>query len=249
VRSPEKARARDSCLARIGTFGRVEKLLFQSRTKFRSAGKTQLMGDIERVVPTDADVVLASLTDPGAFAGLFDRHAGSVNRYVAKRVAREDAEDLVGETFATAFCSRERFDLTRPNARPWLFGIATNLVHHHWRSEERRIRRERAAHPIEPIGDPADEALSRLFFQGQAAPIARALARLDGASLDVLLLVAGQGLTYDEVAVALDVPVGTVRSRLARARRLVRADLGESEHYLDDHGLMDQPSAATEGLP
>ncbi len=187
----------------------------QSRTQFRSAGKTQTMGDIERVVPTDADVVRASLTDPGAFAGLFDRHAGSVYRYVAKRVAREDAEDLVGDTFATAFCSRKRFDLTRPNARPWLFGIATNLVHHHWRSEERRIRRERAAHPIEPIGDPADEALSRLFFQGQAAPITRALARLDGASLDVLLLVAGPGLTYDEVALALDVPVGTVRSRLA----------------------------------
>jgi RNA polymerase sigma-70 factor (ECF subfamily) len=155
----------------------------------------------------------------------------------------------VGETFATAFRSRGRFDLTRPNARPWLFGIATNLVHHHWRSEERRIRRERAAHPIEPIDDPADEALSRLFFQGQAAPIARALARLDGASLDVLLLVAGPGLTYDEIAVALDVPIGTVRSRLARARRLVRADLGASGHYLDDHGRMDLPSAATEGSP
>jgi RNA polymerase sigma factor (sigma-70 family) len=207
------------------------------------------MGTTDRVVPTDADVVRASLTDPGAFAALFDRHAGSVHRYVAKRVGRDDAEDLVGETFATAFRSRNDFDLNRPDARPWLFGIATNLVRHHWRSEGRRMRRERAAEPLEPIGDPADEASSSLFFRGHAAPIAMALSHLDAASLDVLLLVAGPGLTYDQVSIALGVPVGTVRSRLARARRLVRAHLGEPGRYLDDHVPTDLPSAATEGLP
>ena len=207
------------------------------------------MGELEREVPTDAEVVRASLTDPGAFAALFDRHAGSVHRYVAKRVGRDDAEDLVGETYATAFRSRSGFDLDRPDARPWLFGIATNLVHHHWRGEGRRIRRERAGEPLGPTADPADEASSRLYFQGFAAPIATALIELDAGALDVLLLVAGPGLTYDEVSVALGIPVGTVRSRLARARRLMRVHLGDAGHYLDDDGPTRLPSAMREGSP
>jgi len=193
------------------------------------------MGDLDRAELDDAQVVRASLTDPGAFAALFDRHAGSVHRYVAKRVGHVDAEDLVGETFATAFRSRPRFDLDRPDARPWLFGIAANLVHRHWRTEGRRRRREGAAPEAVDIGDPAEEASSTVFFQGQAGPIARALGRLDAAHLDVLLLVAGPGFTYEEVAVALDIAVGTVRSRLSRARRLLREQLGASGPYPGDH--------------
>jgi RNA polymerase sigma factor (sigma-70 family) len=207
------------------------------------------MRDLELATPTDAELIRVSLAEPGAFAALFDRHAASVHRYVAKRVGRDDAEDLVGDTFATAFRLRIRFDLERADARPWLFGIATNLVHHHWRSEGRRIRREASALPIASISDPADEASSRLFFQGHATPIAEALGQLDAASLDVLLLVAGPGLTYEEVAIALDIPVGTVRSRLFRARRLLRAHLGEPGQYLDDHVPAILPSAATEGSP
>ena len=207
------------------------------------------MGDLDRAELDDAQVVRASLTDPGAFATLFYRHAGSVHRYVAKRVGPADAEDLVGETFATAFRSRPGFDLGRSDARPWLFGIATNLVHRHWRTEGRRLRREGAAPVVVAIGDPAEEASSTVFFQGQAEPIARALGRLDPAHLDVLLLVAGPGFTYEEVALALDIPVGTVRSRLSRARRLLREQLGEPGPYFDDYESAELPSAATEGSP
>jgi RNA polymerase sigma factor (sigma-70 family) len=197
---------------------------------------------------TDALVVERSLSDPEAFASLFDRHAGSVHRYLAKRVGIPDAEDLVGETFATAFRSRSNYDLARADARPWLFGIATNLVYHHWRGEGRRLRRERAGTGV-LSDDPADEASSTVFFQSHAEPIARALGHLDAASLDVLLLVAGPRLSYEEVAVALEIPIGTVRSRLSRARRLLRELLGDSGQYLDDHAPMDQPSGATEGSP
>ena len=225
-----------------------------SGTDFGIVGKTQVMGDHQRVEPTDAEWVRASLVDAGAFSVLFDRHAGSVHRYVAKRVGRDVAEDLVGETFATAFRSRDRFDLTRPDARPWLFGIATNLIRHHWRSEDRRVRRERAAGGVRPAGDPSEDVLSRLFFRSQSAPIARALGQLDAASLDVLLLVAGPGLSYEEVARTLDIPVGTVRSRLSRARRLLRLHLGEPGYHLEGHGPDDRvpaepPAATRKGSP
>ena len=152
------------------------------------------MGNAEQV-RTDAQVIQDSLTDPDAFAVLFDRHVGPVHRYVTKQVNQHDAEDLVGETFATAFHSRSNFDLDHADARPWLFGIATNLIRHHWRAEEgRRLRRESAGVVSEAIGDPGDEASSTVFFQGHAQPIVRALGQLDSASLDVLLLVAGPGL-------------------------------------------------------
>lgn len=207
------------------------------------------MGNAEHFERTDAQVVQESLADPDAFAVLFDRHAGPVHRFVTKQVSKHDAEDLVGETFATAFRSRSNFDLDRADARPWLFGIATNLIRHHWRTEGRRLRRESAGVVSEPIVDPADEASSTVFFQGHAQPIVRALGQLDSASLDVLLLVAGPGLTYEEVAIALEIPVGTVRSRLSRARRLLRELLGESGQYLDNQAPVDLPSAATEGSP
>jgi RNA polymerase sigma-70 factor (ECF subfamily) len=154
---------------------------------------------------------------------------------------------LVAETFTTAFWVRERFDLDQSDARPWLFGIATNVFRHYWRSESRRIRRE-AITPIEqPSDDPAEEASANVFFQSHSEPIARALAQLDQPSVEVLLLIAGPGFTYEEVATALDIPVGTVRSRLARARRKLRELLDESGQYLDDGEPSNQPISTTEG--
>ena len=199
---------------------------------------------------TDAQQIEASLADPDAFTALFDRHAGPLHLYISKRVGRPDAEDLVGETFATAFRSRRTYDLSRPDARPWLFGIATNLVHHHWRSEGRRLRRDAAAaSEVELEGDHSEAATAKVFFQGHAELIARALDQLEDAYLDVLLLVAGPGFSYEEVSVALGIPVGTVRSRLHRARRRLRELLGASGQYLDDASPVGQPSISTEGSP
>jgi RNA polymerase sigma-70 factor (ECF subfamily) len=207
------------------------------------------MGDPEQAEVTDAQQIEASLTNPDAFAALFDRHAGPLHRYILKRVGRPDAEDLVGETFVVAFRSRRTYDLSRPDARPWLFGIATNLVRHHWRSEGRRLRREgAAASMVDDYGDPSEEAVSNVFFQGHSELIARALGQLDDAYLDVLLLAAGPGFSYEEISIAMGIPVGTVRSRLSRARQQLRELLGVSGQYLDEESP-EQSSISTEGTP
>jgi RNA polymerase sigma-70 factor (ECF subfamily) len=205
------------------------------------------MGHRDSPEGTDSQQIEASLLQPHAFAALFHRHAGSVHRYLVKRVGPQDAEDLVGETFATAFRSRTSYDLSRPDARPWLFGIATNLAHHYWRSEGRRKTRDVATARGAIAEDLSEEATSTAFFSSQEELIAQALARLDDRHLDVLLLVAGPGLTYEEVSLALGIPVGTVRSRLFRARHQLRELLGGSRQYLEGEPLTERASIATEG--
>jgi RNA polymerase sigma factor (sigma-70 family) len=205
------------------------------------------MGDTGRTEGSDADRIEASLVDPEAFTVLFERHAGSVHRYLVTRVGRRDAEDLVGETFATAFRSRTSYALDRPDARPWLFGIATNLARHHWRSEGRRLKRDALPGRSSDGADHSEEVASRAFFQGQSELIAQALGQLDEAYLDVLLLVAGPGLSYAEISEALGIPEGTVRSRLSRARGRLRELLGDPGQYLEEASPGEQPSIATEG--
>ena len=87
---------------------------------------------------SDAETIGASLTEPERFAGIFQRHWDEIYRYIAQRLGPDIAEDVGAETFAVAFRGRRRYDLTREDARPWLYGIATNLIRHHWRTERRR---------------------------------------------------------------------------------------------------------------
>jgi RNA polymerase sigma factor (sigma-70 family) len=199
---------------------------------------------------SDADRIEESLVEPGAFSYLFGRHAGSVHRYLSKRVGQATAEDLVGETFAVAFRSRASYDLAYPDARPWLFGIATNLTRHHWRAEGRRLAREANHAPpvvIEP--DTSEAVAERLFLEAQGTPIVEALAKLVPAQRDIVLLMAGPGLSYEEISVALRIPVGTVRSRLARARLRLRELLGNAGQYLDvghpgpSHSILNRESS------
>ncbi|MBZ4318758.1 RNA polymerase sigma factor [Streptomyces huiliensis] len=176
---------------------------------------------------SDASVIARSLDDPEAFAALFDRHADSVHRYAARRLGTVAAEDVMAETFTTAFRLRHRYDTGQDSARPWLFGIATNLIHRHRRSEARRFK-ALASLPADAGHDegPADRAVARAGAQGVRRELAAALARLSPRHRDVLLLVAWGDLGYEEAARALDIPVGTVRSRLHRARKTLRAALG-----------------------
>src|SRR5215207_125288 len=174
----------------------------------------------------DAAVVLASRTDPEAVAALFDRHAGRIGRYLARRLGEQAAADLVGETFLVAFRRRYAYDLTRADALPWLYGIATTLVGQHRREEARRHRLQ-AALPVEPVEPfPADRVAERVAAAAVRRTLLDAVAALRPADRDVLLLISWEQLSYEQVAAALDVPVGTVRSRLHRARRAVRARLG-----------------------
>ncbi|GAA4057202.1 RNA polymerase sigma factor [Nonomuraea soli] len=183
---------------------------------------------------TDSDVIRESLAEPEAFAELFDRYSGMIFRYVSKRLGPEPAEDLVGETFAVAFARRRSYDQTYLDARPWLFGIATKLVARHHRSEAARYRALLRSPQDGPVESPAERVAAGVSAQAARRRLATALAVLPKRDRDALLLYAWCDLTYEEVARALDIPVGTVRSRLNRARRKVRAELGETNPLTEE---------------
>ncbi len=177
----------------------------------------------------DAEVITASLGHPERFAVVFDRHAPHIHRYLSRRLGAQVAEDLMGETFLIAFGARARYDPAFPSARPWLYGIATNLVGQRRREEAREYRlRATLGPPAEQVSH-ADRVAERVTAQAMSARLAAALAGLARGDRDVLLLIAWEGLAYEEVAAALGIPVGTVRSRLNRARRKVRAALAPEE--------------------
>lgn len=176
----------------------------------------------------DAELVAESLTDPEAFAALFDRYSGMIYRYVSKRLGPEPAEDLVGETFLVAFARRKSYDLSYPDARPWLFGIATKLVSRHHRSEGARYRLLLRTPSARDVESPVDQVLAGVTAQASRTALTGALSALPAKDRDVLLLIAWADLSYEEVAQALGIPIGTVRSRLNRARRKVRAALGDT---------------------
>jgi len=178
--------------------------------------------------PDDAAVIERSASDPEAFAILYDRHAAVLHRYVARRLGEDVADDIVAETFLSAFRKRARFDAgASPDARPWLYGIAANLIGKHTRSEVRMLRAyaRTGADPVLTQPVTVDDPLSRVDSATAQRDLARALATLAKGDRDVLLLIAWADLSYAEVAAALEIPVGTVRSRLNRARIKVRAAL------------------------
>jgi RNA polymerase sigma factor (sigma-70 family) len=178
-----------------------------------------------RLALDDAAVIEASRTEPDRFASLFDRHAPHIHRYLARRVGPQAADDLVAETFLVAFGKRAGYDPRFRDARPWLYGIATNLVGQHRREEVRQFRLRLAAGPAPVQNDDSERAVVNLTAQSVRAPLGQALGALAQADRDVLLLIAWEQLSYEEVARALGIPVGTVRSRLHRARKKIRKAL------------------------
>jgi len=177
--------------------------------------------------PDDAAVIQGSRQESGQFAELFRRHAPEIQRYVVRRLGRDAADDVVAETFLAAFRQRSGYDIGRADARPWLYGIATNMIARHRRSEVRQYRllaRTGADPVLEPFTDQVDAAVSASAARRQ---LAAALARLPAAHRDTLLLVAWGDLSYVQAAAALGVPIGTVRSRMNRARHMLRRALGD----------------------
>ncbi|MBJ7901869.1 MULTISPECIES: RNA polymerase sigma factor [unclassified Streptomyces] len=183
----------------------------------------------------DAEIVAQSLEQSELFALLYDRYAADIHRYAARRLGDAAADDITADTFLTAFRIRSRYDRTRANARPWLYGIAGNLIGKQRRAEVRALRAlaRTGRDPLAASGGAfwLEDADSRIAAQ---APLAGALAALSGPDRHVLLLVAWADLTYQEVAEALGIPVGTVRSRLNRARRKVRTALGADPAFVTD---------------
>ncbi|MER5299668.1 RNA polymerase sigma factor [Streptomyces lasiicapitis] len=189
------------------------------------------IGTVRADAESDASVIARSRDEPEAFAALFDRHADAVHRYAARRLGGEVADDLVAETFTTAFQQRHRYDPARgagADARPWLFGIATNLVGRHRRAEARRFKAMARVPALADHDEPlADRAADRVVARAVGRELAAALAALPARHRDVLLVAWGD-LSYGEAAQALGIPVGTVRSRMHRARSKLREALGGS---------------------
>lgn len=182
----------------------------------------------------DAATIEESWTEPERFAAIFERYFSEVHSYIARRTGPAAADDLVGEVFLTAFAQRRKYDTqNRGCARPWLYGIATNLIGSHRRHERRMLRAiVRTGLPPAWHGD-EDRLIDRVTAAAIGPALANALMNLAPGDRDALLLVALGDLTYPEVAAALDIPYGTVCSRLNRARKLVRDSLGGANPVAD----------------
>ncbi|MCW2972988.1 MAG: sigma-70 family polymerase sigma factor [Thermoleophilia bacterium] len=166
------------------------------------------------------DCSTAPTTDAAWLAQLVEQFHRSVYGYVAARVGIQAADDVTAETFLAALAARGRFDAGRSGtALPWLLGIATRRIGRH-RNDERRWLRDRVAGAAPDLA--ADEILSGADSRLDAAALGRrvavALVQLSRRERDPLLLHVIGGLPYEDVATALDLPIGTVRSRISRAR-------------------------------
>jgi RNA polymerase sigma-70 factor (ECF subfamily) len=179
------------------------------------------MGAIH-LVTTDSELIHRSREDPQAFAALYDKYCRAVHRYAATRAGESVADDVMAQTFLVAFETRGSFDHQWEDARPWLFGIATNLLRRHHRTEARRLKAFARAAGRDSYGDGTDRVAERLDAAAATAQLAAVMRKLSPADRECLLLYAWADLTYDGIALATGVPVGTVRSRLNRARRILR---------------------------
>jgi RNA polymerase sigma factor (sigma-70 family) len=177
-----------------------------------------------RLIESDAVVIAASVADPGLFGALYERHLDAVAAYLTRRVGGALAEDLSAEVFVRAFRARSSFQPEHDTARPWLFGIAGNLVVDHRRAERRRLLILRRMAPPQSEHGPPELA-------GISSELARCLLALPAADRDALLLVVWGELSYDEAATALGVPIGTVRSRISRARRRLSDELAREGRH------------------
>lgn len=184
-----------------------------------------------RSANADADVIRASVSDPEQFALVFERHHRVLMAYLTRRVGPALAADIASETFLVAFRRRHKFDTTHESARPWLFGIASNLLRRHRRREVRELRAY-ARTGSDPVLSETQAVEDRIDAQRAERQLAAALSALSHLQREVLLLTAWAGLSPEEIARALDVPVGIVRSRLHRARRKMAkrmSSFGQSE--------------------
>jgi DNA-directed RNA polymerase specialized sigma24 family protein len=165
--------------------GSRERLLRSGANRLDSSGEEVMME------PSDAEVIAASIGDPPAFGALFDRHAAVLFRFLVRRVGPDVADTLLGEAFRIAFERRATFDVGRTTARPWMYGIATNVLAKHRRTEARRLRATAhlAARPV--LQDDAAEQVAAAVDADELWPrVANAIAELPDPERNVLLLFA-----------------------------------------------------------
>lgn len=203
---------------------------------------------VELRVRSGHHLVVAPLTDPelwrrvtegdaAAFGDLYDRHVRSVYNFCFRQTANwAQAEDVVSEVFLVAWRRRRDVRLVTGSGSslPWLLGVAVNVLRNGARSSRRGAAAIRRLDGAASEPDFSDELVGRLADQEQMARVLEVVERLQPQEQDVLALCAWAGLSYDEGAVALGVPVGTVRSRLSRAREHLRELLAAGGHDSSD---------------
>ncbi len=202
---------------------------FQSQRTLLAHSRNNSMNGARSTEVDETDAVIlgwSAAGDPGAFVELVWRHNAAVHAYLARRAGRQVADDLVAEVWLRAFTSRGTYDRSRSGARPWLYGIAPNVLRAHWRDTAREIPAIPAA-----VSDPWPEIDERLDADARRGEIETALQILSEGERETLLLVAWERLSSAEVALVLELPSSTVRNRLARARNQLRGQLHSSDLF------------------
>jgi RNA polymerase sigma factor (sigma-70 family) len=182
---------------------------------------------------TDCEIIVASRRRPELFEVIFERHYQAVFRFAAGRQGADEAADIASDTFIRAFDRRDRFRTDRENALPWLFGIAANVARERNRKRIRRLRMIRRSSIVFGGDDSRFEvdATDRLDAMSQSRALAGALSKLTEDEYQVLMLLAIADFSYSDIAESLSIPIGTVRSRIHRARNKMR-ELLEAERSI-----------------
>ncbi|QNN55145.1 RNA polymerase sigma factor [Nocardioides mesophilus] len=179
---------------------------------------------------TDAEVIARSLRTPEVFAEVFDRHQRAVHAYAVRRAGRDAADDVLSDAFLTAFGQRKRYKPDAESALPWLYGIAGNILRRRWRSlaATDRLVQSAAVHVVRFADSHENQVVDRLGSTQDWLSVRTVLEQLPDGDREAILLFAWEELTYPEIASAMGIPVGTVRSRIHRARRHLRAAIDDT---------------------
>lgn len=181
-----------------------------------------MRGDQPRMPDSDGSLMrLAAAGHVSAFPELMRRHGPAMHAYLERRGGRDTADDLLSEVFLRAYSGLRHYDERWADARPWLYGITRNVLREHWRRSAAEDGWARIAR-VAPDDDPWPDVDDRLDAAARRSSLHRALAALTAGERDVLLLVTWEGLSPAEASVALGIPQGTARSRLHRARSIMR---------------------------
>jgi len=187
---------------------------------------------------SQAEIVESSLARPDEFGEIFSLHWVAVFRFCDRRVGEGHAEELASEVFRIAFENRHRYDPTiSGSCLPWLYGIASNLVLKDRRRFARHLNAIERFASMNPPGleYPEHDAVTRVDALPTWMVVKEALVGLDPTSVQMLLLVAWEDMTYAEVAEAFSVPIGTVRSRIHRVRSQLKSTLGSASTTQTGH--------------
>jgi RNA polymerase sigma-70 factor, ECF subfamily len=194
------------------------------------------------VTATDRELWQSALNgDAASFGALFELHARPVYNFCFRRTGSwSAAEDLTSDVFLLAWRRRREvvFTVEGGSVLPWLLGVASNLLRNWHRSQRRATAALTRLGASPDTADFADDVVGRLADERRMREVLAVVDRLQVGEQEVLALCAWAGLSYEDCALALGVPIGTVRSRLARARAHLAELLAAGGHEQSDERLL-----------